>query len=179
MDTDALDFTLGMVISQEFDNEKHPIAFHSHTLLPAERNYDVHDKEMAAIVYGFKCGRPYFLSTNHPIHIRTDHKNLQYFRQPQKITGRQAWWMEFLQDFDFMLDHIPGHSNTVADLLSHRKDLNKGMDSQTCILLSPSLFLCKVYLEDDPDKRQAVLQELHSSPSAGHPGITNTWALVN
>jgi integrase-like protein len=87
--------------------------------------------------------------------------------------------MEFLQDFDFVLDHIPGHSNTVADLLSHHKDLNKGVDSQTCILLSPSLFLRKAYLEDDPDKRRAILQELHSSPSAGHPGIANTWALIN
>jgi integrase-like protein/chromodomain-containing protein/p58 integrase-like protein len=87
--------------------------------------------------------------------------------------------MEFLQDFDFVLDHIPGHSNTVADLLSCCKDLNKGVDSQTRILLSPSLFLRKAYLEDDPNKRRAILQELHSSPSAGHPGITNTWALVN
>jgi reverse transcriptase-like protein len=152
MDTDASDFALGVVISQEFDGKKHPIAFHSHTLLPAKRNYDVHDKEMTAIVYGFKCGRPYFLGTNHPIHIHTDHKNLQYFRQPQKITGRQARWMEFLQDFDFVLDHIPGHSNTITDLLSRRKDLNKGVDSQTRILLPPSLFLRKVYLEDDLDK---------------------------
>jgi reverse transcriptase-like protein len=147
MDTDASDFTLGVVINQEFNNEKHPIAFHSCTLLPAKRNYDIHDKEMAAIVYGFKCGCPYFLGTNHPIHIRTDHKNLQYFHQPQKITGRQAQWMEFLQDFDFVLDHIPGHSNTITNLLSHRKDLNKGVDSQTHILLSPSLFLHKAYLE--------------------------------
>jgi reverse transcriptase-like protein/integrase-like protein len=179
MDTDTSDFALGVVISQEFDGKKHPIAFHSRTLLPAERNYDVHDKEMTAIVYGFKCGHPYFLGANHPIHVQTDHKNLQYFRQPQKITGRQAWWMEFLQDFNFVLDHIPRHSNTVADLLSRRKDLNKGVDSQTRILLSPSLFLHKAYLEDDPDKRRAILQELHSSPLAGHPGIANTWALVN
>ncbi len=90
MDTDASDFALGIVISQEFMDGQHPIAFHSRTLLPAEKNYDVHDKEMAAIVYGFKCGRPYFLGANHPIMVHMDHKNLQYFHQPQKITGRQA-----------------------------------------------------------------------------------------
>jgi reverse transcriptase-like protein len=121
---------------------------------------------MATIIYGFKCGHPYFLGTNYPIAVRTDHKNLQYFHQPQKITGRQARWMEFLQDFDFILEHIPGNTNTVADLLSHRKDLNKGMDSQTCILLPLSLFLhCtplsdtihKIYLEDDSEKRREVL----------------------
>jgi hypothetical protein len=74
--------------------------------------------------------------------------------------------MEFLQDFDFALKHILRHMNTVANLLSHRKDLNKGMDSQTCILLPLSLFLHrtllpntihKIYLEDNPEKRREVL----------------------
>jgi reverse transcriptase-like protein len=36
MDTDVSDFALGAVISQEFDDGRHPIAFHSHTLLLAE-----------------------------------------------------------------------------------------------------------------------------------------------
>ncbi len=141
MDTDASDFTLGIVISQEFTDGRHLIAFHSHTLLPAEKNYDIHDKEMAAIVYGFKCGCPYFLGANHPIMVHTDHKNLQYFRQPQKITGHQAQWMEFLQDFNYRLNHIPGHTNTVADLLSRQKDLNEGVNTNTCILLPLSLFI--------------------------------------
>jgi len=184
MDTDASDFALGVVISQEFPDGQHPIAFHLRTLLPAEKNYNVHDKEMAAIVYGFKCGHPYFLGANHPIMVCTDHKNLQYFHQPQKITGRQARWMEFLQDFDYRLNHIPGHANTVADLLSQRKDLNEGVNTNTCILLPLSLFIhCtikarKTYLEDNQEKRRKVLQELHSSPVAGHPGIANTWNLV-
>jgi reverse transcriptase-like protein len=87
MDTDTSDFTLSMVISQEFKDGRHPITFHSCTLLPMEQNYNIHDKEMAAIIYGFKCGCPYFLGANYPITVYTDHKNLQYFHQPQKITG--------------------------------------------------------------------------------------------
>jgi reverse transcriptase-like protein len=142
MDTDASDFALSVVISQEFEDGRYPIAFHSHTLLPAEQNYDIHDKEMAAIVYGFKCSCPYFLGANHSIAVRTDHKNLQYFRQPQKITGHQARWIEFLQDFNFVLEYIPRHTNTIANLLSHRKDLNEGVDSHTHILISLSLFFC-------------------------------------
>src|SRR5713226_7253142 len=50
MDTDALDFALGVVISQEFTDGRHLIAFHSRTLLPTKKNYNIHDKEMAAIV---------------------------------------------------------------------------------------------------------------------------------
>jgi hypothetical protein len=71
--------------------------------------------------------------------------------------------MKFLQDFDFVLKHIPRHANTIANLLSHRKDLNKGVNSHTHILLPLSLFLCqvlrpniaqKIYLRDGPEKEE-------------------------
>jgi len=117
METDASGYALGVVIAQEFEDGIHPIAFHSRSLLPAEKNYDAHDKELAGVIFGFKCGRPLFLGATHAICIRTDHKNLQYFRDPHKITGQQARWIEFLQDFDYTLEHIPGSTNTVADLL--------------------------------------------------------------
>jgi RNase H-like domain found in reverse transcriptase len=118
LETDASGYTLRAVISQEFDDGIYLIAFHSRSLLPAEKNYNTHDKELAAVLFGFKCGRPLFLSAAQPIEVCTDHKNLQYFRQPQKITGRQARWIEYLQDFDYKLTHVLGHMNTVADLLS-------------------------------------------------------------
>jgi len=126
METDASGYALGVVIAQEFEDGIHPIAFHSRSLLPVEKNYDTHDKELAGVIFGFKCGRPLFLGATHAIHVRTDHKNLQYFRDPHKITRQQARWIEFLQDFDYTLEYIPGSTNTVADLLSWRKDLNKG-----------------------------------------------------
>ena len=118
MHTDTSGYALGVVIAQEHADGMHPVAFHSCSLLPAERNYDVHDRELAGVVFGFKCGRPLFLGAKHPIRVLTDHKNLQYFREPQKVTGRQARWIEFLQDFNYTLEHIAGTTNTVADLLS-------------------------------------------------------------
>ena len=164
---------------QEFDDGLHPIAFHSRSLLSAERNYDAHDKELAAVVFGFKCGRPFLLGAQHMVRVRTDHKNLQYFRQPQKINGRQARWFEFLQDFDYSLEHIPGTSNTIADLLSRRKDLNKGVNTdEPRTLLADHLFINKIYLEDDPQLRRQAVKELHDTLAAGHPGIANTWELV-
>src|SRR3984885_6630266 len=181
METDASGYALGAVLMQEFEDGLHPIAFHSRSLLPAECNYDAHDKELAAVVYGFKCARPFLLGAKHAIRVRTDHKNLQYFQQPQKINGRQARWFEFLQDFDYTLEHIPGTSNTVADLLSRRKDLNKGVNTdEPCILLPPTLFtdVKKIYLPDNADKRRKAIKELHDTQGAGHPGIANTWELV-
>ena len=157
----SLCVTLGVVIGQEFEDGVHPIAFHSRSLLPAEKNYNAHDKELAGVIFGFKCGHPLFLGATHAICVRTDHKNLQYFRDPCKITGRQARWIEFLQDFKYTIEHIPGSTNTVADLLSRRKDLNKGVDTtEPCVLLPDYLFTPtktthanKIFLEDDPDLR--------------------------
>ena len=159
METDASGYALGVVIAQEFKDGVHPIAFHSRSLLPVEKNYDTHDKELTAVIFGFKCGRPLFLGATHTIHVRTDHKNLQYFCDPRKITEHQARWIEFLQDFDYTLEHIPGSTNTMADLLLRRKDLNKGVDSnKPRILLPDHLFtptnpveVHKVFLGDDPD----------------------------
>jgi RNase H-like domain found in reverse transcriptase/Reverse transcriptase (RNA-dependent DNA polymerase)/Integrase zinc binding domain/Chromo (CHRromatin Organisation MOdifier) domain/Aspartyl protease len=179
METNASGFALGAVIAQEFADGTHPIAFHSRSLHPAKKNYDAHDKELAGIVFGFKCGRPFFLGATHPITICTDHKNLQYFRKPQKITGRQARWIEFLQDFDYTLEHIPGSTNTIADLLSCRKDLNKGVDTDLPRILLPDyLFARKIFLKDDADERRQILRLIHDAPTGGHPGIANTWDLV-
>ena len=61
METDASGFALGAVIMQEYEDGIQLIAFHSRSLLPAEKNYNAHDKELTGVVFGFKCGRPYFL----------------------------------------------------------------------------------------------------------------------
>jgi len=55
LETDARNFALGAVLSQLCEDEKwHHVDFHSRKFSPAEINYDVNDKEMAAIVAPFK-----------------------------------------------------------------------------------------------------------------------------
>jgi RNase H-like domain found in reverse transcriptase/Integrase zinc binding domain/Reverse transcriptase (RNA-dependent DNA polymerase) len=179
LETDASGYALGAVISQEYEDGIHPVAFHSCSLQPAEKNYDAHDKELAAVIFGFKCGWPLFLGAQHTMEVKSNHKNLQYFREPQKVTGWQARWIQFLQDFDYTLTHIPGHTNTIADLLSWRKDLNKGVNTEEPhILLPDTLFSKKLFLEDNLEKQQQILWELHNGPTGGHPGIANTWNIV-
>jgi hypothetical protein len=180
VETDASGYGLGAVILQDFEDGTLPVACFSRSFQPAEINYDAHDKELAAVVFAFKEGRPFLLGAKHQVVVKSDHKNLSYFRQPQKISGRQARWMEYLQDFDYRLEHIPGKSNTIADLLSRRSDLNKGVDTTAPrILLPPDLFTRKIYLPDNPEQRRRALLELHDTPTAGHPGIANTWQLVS
>ncbi|MBW0534790.1 hypothetical protein O181_074505 [Austropuccinia psidii MF-1] len=60
--TDASNYALGAVLSQVSDSGKHPIAFNSHNLIPAELNYEIHDKELLGIVWALKRWRAFLLS---------------------------------------------------------------------------------------------------------------------
>jgi hypothetical protein len=51
METDASNFAYGAVLSQKGEDGKHhPIAFHSKSMSPTERNYSISDKEALAII---------------------------------------------------------------------------------------------------------------------------------
>jgi hypothetical protein len=135
LDTDASAYAVGAVLSQDYADGRHPIAYFSKSLLPAERNYDIYDRELLAIIYAVKAFRYLLLGAQEKFLIRSDHENLKYFKSPQKITARQARWHEFLQDYNFELIHFPGKSNTIADLLSRRKDFEGGVNPNENVTL--------------------------------------------
>jgi RNase H-like domain found in reverse transcriptase len=56
MEADSLDVTTGAVLSQKSpeDDKWHPITFYSKSLTTVERNYEIHDKEMLAIVWALE-----------------------------------------------------------------------------------------------------------------------------
>jgi len=110
--------------------------FWSRKCTPAERNYDIHDREMLAIVECFKHWRHYLEGSKHPVHIRSDHKNLETFMSTKILNRRQARWAEFLSDYDFVLDHIPGSKNP-ADGPSRRPDYAKDVDIPSGALIPP------------------------------------------
>ena len=78
LEADSSGFATGAVLSQESrkDGKWHPIAFLSKALSPVERNYEIHDTEMLAIVRGLEEWRHYLEGARHPVEIWTDHKNL-------------------------------------------------------------------------------------------------------
>jgi hypothetical protein len=123
VETDASDFALGAILSQEVpEGQLHPVAFHSRKFKPAEINYDIHDKEMLAIVVAFKEWEHMLKSTDTEITVFTDHKNLEYFASTKVLTRRQARWAEHLAEFNFKVVYRPGNKNAKADMLSRRWD---------------------------------------------------------
>ena len=85
VEADALEGAVGAVISQRIEDKWHPVAFHSKALSPTERNYEIYDKEMLAIMEALAEWRHLLLGARQTFEIWMDHQNLQYFRQPQKL----------------------------------------------------------------------------------------------
>jgi len=79
VETDASDFALGCVLSQYQGRRLHPVAFHSRKLNSAERNYEIHDKELLAIMEAFKEWKRYLWGEEEPMTVYTYHQNLQSF----------------------------------------------------------------------------------------------------
>ncbi|MBW0533387.1 hypothetical protein O181_073102 [Austropuccinia psidii MF-1] len=87
VETDASDYALGAVPSQVSDSGKHPIAFYSRKPIPAELNYEIHDKELLGIVWALKHWMAFLLSLSSPFEVLTDHSSLQSFLLAVKPAG--------------------------------------------------------------------------------------------
>lgn len=127
VETDASDYAIGATLSQPDEQGRlHPIAYYSRKMSPPERNYDVHDKELLAIVTAFKEWRHYLEGAKHRIMVYCDHKNLTHFTTTKELNRRQVRWAEELASYDFKITYRKGSENARADALSRRPDHIEG-----------------------------------------------------
>jgi hypothetical protein len=87
IEADSSNVVTGAVLSQqsEVDLKWHPVAYLSKSLSTVKRNYEIHDKEMLAIIHGLEEWRHFLEGAHHKVEIWTDHKNLEYFRTAKKL----------------------------------------------------------------------------------------------
>ena len=145
LECDASDFATGAVLSQLGpDGLVHPVAFYSKSLNEAERNYEIYDKELLAIVRALDEWRHYLEGAPERTDIVSDHKNLLYFSETRTLTRRQVRWSLFLSRFDFAIRHRPGRLGGKPDAMSRRVDHEPSdKDNTNRVLLSPNLFYAK------------------------------------
>ena len=140
--TDASLLVSGGVLMQKDDNgDLHPCAYLSQMFTTAKHNYNIYDRKLLTIIHTLDHWRHYLQGTCHPVTLLTDHKNLTYFHQPQKLSQRQAHWMMFLQDFDLHFVHVPGSAMGPADALSRLTDPDTSSDNTNVTLLPDDLFI--------------------------------------
>lgn len=122
VEADASKDGVAALMTQQDDNGQwHPVAIVSKKLTEAERNWEVYDQELYAIVHAFKMWRHYLEGAKHTVQVITDHDNLRGMRAVSKLNGRQTRWTHFLSGFDFEIFHRPGVKNP-ADAPSRRPD---------------------------------------------------------
>ena len=101
--TDTSLFAAGAVLLQDYTNgDSHPCAYFSKTFIPAERNYDIYNHELLAVIPALNKWKQYVLGISFPVTIITNHKNLSYIKDPHKLFRHQARWSLFLPDFDIV-----------------------------------------------------------------------------
>jgi len=123
IETDASDFVLDTVLSQrDEENRLHPIAFHSGKFQPAEINYEIHDKELLAVVDAFKHWRRYCEGAAYQVQVFSDHQNLENFTTTKVLNRQQARWAQELAGIDFRIYYRPGGKNGKPDALSRRAE---------------------------------------------------------
>lgn len=196
VEVDASDTGVGAVLFQRSasDSKLHPCAFFSRRLSPAERNYDVGNRELLAVKLALEEWRHWLEGSVLPFIVWTDHRDLEYIQSARRLNSRQARWALFFTRFKFTITFRPGHKNTKPDALSRQFAPEEG-ESTPDTILPASCMLGAVtweiervvreaqHTQPDPGGgplnrlfvplavRSQVLRWAHESRLSGHPGI--------
>lgn len=203
VEVDASETGVGAVLSQRFDPDGrlYPCAFFSRRLSPAEKNYDVGNRELLAVKMALEEWRHWLEGAEQQFLVWTDHKNLEYIQSAKRLNSRQARWALFFSRFNFILTFRPGSRNTKPDALSRQFSTEEPTPEPESIL-SPACVVAAVSWEikntikdaqktqpdpglGPPDRlfvpdsvRSEVLQWVHTSRFACHPGANRTLSLL-
>uniref|UniRef100_A0A251TRQ2 RNA-directed DNA polymerase n=1 Tax=Helianthus annuus TaxID=4232 RepID=A0A251TRQ2_HELAN len=156
VECDASGFGIGGVLSQA----NRPIAFFSEKLSEAKQKYSTYDKEFYAIIRSLEYWRHYLLPGEFVLY--SDHQALRFINGQHKLNPRHAKWVEYLQEFSFVIRHKAGTSNTVADALSRRRALLTSLQLQV-----EGFDIFRGLYVDDPDFSEAW-KSCQTAPTKGY-----------
>jgi hypothetical protein len=111
---DASGFAIEAVLSQE----DMPIAYFSEKMNEAKLKYSTYDKELYAIIQALNKWRHYLILKEFVLY--SDNHALQFVTQQKKLNQKHVKWVEYMHNFTFVIKHIAGTANKVADALSRK-----------------------------------------------------------
>ena len=114
--TDASNFALGAVLSQNIDGKDLPIAYASRTLNDHEVNYSTTEKELFAIVWATKHFHHYVYGRK--FKLITDHKPLIWLNSLKEPNSKLIRWKLKLSQYNYDIEYQKGKQNYVANYLS-------------------------------------------------------------
>jgi transposase InsO family protein len=157
--TDASTVGAGAVLVQVKDGRESAVAFMSKAFDKTQVNWSTIEQEAFAVFYAIKGWSHFLLGV--PFTVETDHRNLLYMAR--STTPKVVRWHLALQEYDFVVRHIPGAENHVADALSRLHDV-----SYRRLQASPA--------QEDVE-RVELIRSVHNA-TVGHHGIDRTLELL-
>jgi len=131
-------------------------------MLDAECNYDIHNKELLAIVQAFHEWKRYTRGNPKPIRVLTDHKNFVTFMTMKELNERQARWMQALCQYNFKIDYRPGKEGGKPDALTRGEgDLPTAGDKR--LTRNVGILLPKERYWDIPETEEIKLDVLETT----------------
>ena len=175
--TDASGYALGAVLSQKQDDgTMRPVAYWSHKLNSAARNYSASERELMAIVEATKHWRQYLHGSPHPILLKSDHQPLVHLNTKEQLGRRLNRWMEELCDLTFQIGYVPGKDNAAADAMSRRSDLEpKGEAEAKPPVLQVKLLALPQVTASNPDCRWQLRQLAKTERSTTSSAQVSRW----
>lgn len=175
-----------------------PIGFASKKFSPQATKWSTIEQEAYGIYFAV-IHFQYYLRCK-PFILETDHNNLLWMEA--SAVPKIIRWRVLLQSFTFMLRHIPGRLNVVADFLSriHDPDFEYSTDPtfQTLILASLGSLFNTTHVAEDLDDDAGGVPTVDQSPKVDnslispkdlfsrvhghrnlHHGTRRTWQLLN
>ena len=116
LDTDASQFTVGAILSQEPNGEERVIAYMSKTMNKHELQYCTTRKELLAVVTALKHFHHYLLGQK--VKLRTDNAAVSWMRNLKNPSGQVARWLQHIETYDITVSHRPGRCHGNSDALS-------------------------------------------------------------
>jgi len=102
IECDASNVGIDVVLLQD----GYSIAYFSEKLSGVAFNYSTYDKELYVFVRALKTWQHYLLTKEFVIH--SDHESLKYLKGQGKLNKRHAKWVEFLEQFSYIIKYKRG-----------------------------------------------------------------------
>ena len=145
--------------------------YYSATFTATERDYDIYERELLAIIKTITHWRPYLIWTEEPFTIHTDHTNLLYWKFPRKLNIYTVRWHAELQDYHFVLKHVPRKTHTAANTLSRPPGTDEGKEDNQDMLMIPKHAFIRVFNADLPSSLEHWIIETQSE----HTILMEQW----
>ncbi|KAM0721485.1 hypothetical protein Q7P37_002409 [Cladosporium fusiforme] len=182
VETDASDYAIGACLSQPNEKRKlRPVAYLSRKMTPAELNYEIHNKELLAIVEAFRHWRIYLEGHPEEITVITDHKNLTKYTTTKELTPHRTLQVNRIaatlaMDANSVYDEMKTEQEReriLAQVRAHPEEYPAFSQNGSTGLWE---FEGRTYVPTT--LRKPLLTAWHDGPVLGHPGTAKMLELL-